>query len=202
MPVFFDANVGADPNSVLDFAELVKLFSRIPARQLIMFIDVCHSGGAAARTDESALDLGPSVGGLFTSRLMEALATTKARAAPTMRTLTTSTAPAKSSKTTCWIVRWFATPRTVSAEPSPIVTRIPWCEGIQIAFNSCPIRTSSRAKTTRLSDRYPLALRNRSALPMTETDDKLIVSAAMSGLNSQPVSGYSTPAASGIPKAL
>jgi hypothetical protein len=120
MPVFFDTNVGADPNSLLDFAELVKLFSRIPAKQLIMFIDACHSGGAAtrmttvaislrsvdvthsggspdiarvltaakgirsdiavmsaARTDESALDLGPSVGGLFTSRLMEALTTTR-----------------------------------------------------------------------------------------------------------------------------
>jgi len=120
MPVFFDTNVGADPNSLLDFAELVKLFSRIPAKQLIMFIDACHSGGAArrmttvaislrsvdvthsggspdiarvltaakgirsdiavmsaARTDESALDLGPSVGGLFTSRLMTALTTTR-----------------------------------------------------------------------------------------------------------------------------
>jgi len=120
MPVFFDTNVGADPNSLLDFAELVKLFSRIPAKQLIMFIDACHSGGAsrrmttvaislrsvdvthsggspdiarvltaakgirsdiavmsAARTDESALDLGPPVGGLFTSRLMTALITTK-----------------------------------------------------------------------------------------------------------------------------
>jgi hypothetical protein len=32
---------------------------------------------SAARTDESALDLGPSVGGLFTSKLMEALTTTR-----------------------------------------------------------------------------------------------------------------------------
>jgi hypothetical protein len=117
LPVFFDTNVGADPNSLLDFAELVKLFSRIRAKQLIMLIDACHSGGAAtrmttvaislrsvdvthsggspdiarvltaaegirsvmsaARTDESALDLGPSVGGLFTSRLMTALTTTR-----------------------------------------------------------------------------------------------------------------------------
>jgi hypothetical protein len=120
MPVFYDTNVGADPNNLLDFAELVKLFSRIPAKQLIMFIDACHSGGAAkqmttvaismrsvdvvhsggspdiarvltaakgirgdiavmsaARTDETALDLGPSVGGLFTSKLMSALATTR-----------------------------------------------------------------------------------------------------------------------------
>jgi hypothetical protein len=120
MPVFFDTNVGADPNGLLDFAELVKLFSRIPAKQLIMFIDACHSGGAAsrmttvaismrsvevshsggspdiarvltaakgirsdiavmsaARTDETALDLGPSVGGLFTSKLMNALTTTR-----------------------------------------------------------------------------------------------------------------------------
>jgi hypothetical protein len=120
MPVFYDTNVGADPNSLLDFAELVKLFSRIPAKQLIMFIDACHSGGAAkqmttvaismrsvevthsggspdiarvltaakgmrgdiavmsaARTDETALDLGPSVGGLFTSKLMNALTATR-----------------------------------------------------------------------------------------------------------------------------
>jgi len=120
MPVFYDTNVGADPNNLLDFAELVKLFSRIPAKQLIMFIDACHSGGAAkqmttvaismrsidvvhsggspdiarvltaakgiradiavmsaARTDETALDLGPSVGGLFTSKLMTALTATR-----------------------------------------------------------------------------------------------------------------------------
>jgi hypothetical protein len=37
---------------------------------------------------------------------------------------------------------------------------------------------------------------------MTETDEKLIAAAAINGLSSQPVHGYSTPAASGIPSAL
>lgn len=120
MPVFFDSNVAADPGGQLDFATLVRQFSRVPARQLIMLIDACHSGGAAAqmttvsirarsvevtrsggspdvarvmaaakglhsdiavmsaaRTDESALDLGPLVGGLFTSSLIKALVATK-----------------------------------------------------------------------------------------------------------------------------
>ena len=42
----------------------------------------------------------------------------------------------------------------------------------------------------------------RSALPMTDTEEKLIATAAMSGLSNQPVRGNSTPAASGIPNAL
>jgi hypothetical protein len=119
IPVFFDTDVGADPYALLDYEELVKLFAQIPAKQLIMLIDACYSGGATtlmttvaisarnvklshsggspdlarvisaakgarsdiavmsgARTDEVALDLGPSVGGLFTSKLMSALTTT------------------------------------------------------------------------------------------------------------------------------
>jgi hypothetical protein len=39
-------------------------------------------------------------------------------------------------------------------------------------------------------------------LLITDTEDKLIASAAMSGLSSNPVSGYRTPAAIGIPRAL
>jgi hypothetical protein len=120
IPVFFDTDVGADPYALLDYAELVKLFAQIPAKQLIMLIDACYSGGATtqmttvaislrsvnvarsggspdlarvmsaaagarsdiavmsgARTDETALDLGPTVGGLFTSKLMAALTTTR-----------------------------------------------------------------------------------------------------------------------------
>jgi hypothetical protein len=119
IPVFYDTDVGADPYAIMDYSELVKLFAQIPARQLIMLIDACHSGGATtlmttvaissrsvavahsggspdlsrvlsaakgarsdiavmsgARTDESALDLGPVVGGLFTSKLMAALTAT------------------------------------------------------------------------------------------------------------------------------
>lgn len=44
--------------------------------------------------------------------------------------------------------------------------------------------------------------RSRSALPMTDTDEKLMARAAMSGLNSHPNAGYRTPAAIGIPSAL
>jgi hypothetical protein len=37
---------------------------------------------------------------------------------------------------------------------------------------------------------------------MTETDERLIASAAISGLRSSPVDGYNTPAAIGMPSAL
>jgi hypothetical protein len=53
-----------------------------------------------------------------------------------------------------------------------------------------------------VGNRYSDMLRRRSALPITDMDERLIASAAMSGLNNQPVTGYSTPAASGIPNAL
>ena len=44
--------------------------------------------------------------------------------------------------------------------------------------------------------------RRRKALPITDTELKLMARAAISGDSSQPVSGYSTPAAIGIPSAL
>ena len=43
---------------------------------------------------------------------------------------------------------------------------------------------------------------NRSALVITDTEDKLIARAASSGLKSHPVTGYKTPAAMGMPRAL
>ena len=46
------------------------------------------------------------------------------------------------------------------------------------------------------------ARRSRRALPTTDTDDRLIASAASIGLNSTPNTGYSTPAATGTPSAL
>ena len=49
---------------------------------------------------------------------------------------------------------------------------------------------------------HALAFLKRSAFEITETDERLIARAAMSGLNNHPVGGYSTPAASGIPNAL
>ncbi len=47
-----------------------------------------------------------------------------------------------------------------------------------------------------------LLLRSRKALLITETELRLIASAAIMGDSSQPVNGYSRPAASGMPSAL
>ena len=44
--------------------------------------------------------------------------------------------------------------------------------------------------------------RKRSALAITEAELRLIANAAIMGDNNQPVSGYKTPAASGIPSEL
>ena len=120
LPVFYDTDVHAGPGTGLDFEELVHLFARIPARQLVMLLDTCHSGGAAtefatvsissrgveashssgapdlkqimkgvkasrgdiavmsaAKTDETAIDLGSKDGGLFTSSLLKGLKETQ-----------------------------------------------------------------------------------------------------------------------------
>lgn len=45
-------------------------------------------------------------------------------------------------------------------------------------------------------------LRSRSAFAITEAELRLIASAAIIGDSNQPVSGYSSPAASGTPSAL
>jgi hypothetical protein len=47
-----------------------------------------------------------------------------------------------------------------------------------------------------------LAARNRNAFPITETELNDIAAAAIMGLSNIPVSGYSTPAATGTPRAL
>ena len=62
----------------------------------------------------------------------------------------------------------------------------------------CPVGYSATPDDLRYLD----TLRKRNALPITETEDRLMASAAMSGLNNQPVTGYNTPAAKGIPNAL
>ncbi len=59
----------------------------------------------------------------------------------------------------------------------------------------------------RLGSRFRSSLthfmpRSRSALPTTEAELRLIANAAISGDSSQPVSGYSTPAATGMPRPL
>ena len=47
-----------------------------------------------------------------------------------------------------------------------------------------------------------LAVRKRSALLITDTEDKLMAAAAMTGLSSTPNTGYKTPAATGMPSPL
>jgi hypothetical protein len=49
---------------------------------------------------------------------------------------------------------------------------------------------------------YSFARRSRRALAMTDTELKLIAAAAKTGCNSNPVNGYSTPAAIGTPSRL
>lgn len=67
--------------------------------------------------------------------------------------------------------------------------------------------TSSCPCSTRLCDgvgpqTHTRLRRRRSALPMTDTELKLMARAAIMGDSSQPVSGYSTPAAMGMPSVL
>jgi len=65
-----------------------------------------------------------------------------------------------------------------------------------------PSAMPSTKREWRQLTRYPLAALRRRALAITDTDEKLMARAATRGLRSQPVRGYSTPAASGIPRAL
>jgi hypothetical protein len=51
-------------------------------------------------------------------------------------------------------------------------------------------------------ERHSLAVRNRSALPITDTEDKLIARLAITGESSNPKAGYNRPAAIGTPSAL
>jgi len=53
-----------------------------------------------------------------------------------------------------------------------------------------------------METRYRCLPRSRSALVMTETELKLMASAAIIGESSHPVKGYSTPAANGTPSEL
>ena len=49
---------------------------------------------------------------------------------------------------------------------------------------------------------YSARRRSRRALPITETELRLIAALAIIGLSSSPKNGYSTPAASGMPTTL
>jgi hypothetical protein len=61
---------------------------------------------------------------------------------------------------------------------------------------------SKRFADSAVTKPYTLTLRNRSALPTTDTDDRLIARAATIGLSKSPNAGYSRPAAIGTPNAL
>ena len=81
--------------------------------------------------------------------------------------------------------------------------RAHWLRPVGTPANECMVRVRNEndARCTPPL-RYNRALRSRNALPITDTELKLIASAAISGDSSQPVNGYSTPAARGIPSAL
>ena len=67
----------------------------------------------------------------------------------------------------------------------------------------CWLRCTARfACSGRLYSRRSETPRSRSALATTDTDEKLIASAASIGLSRRPNTGYSTPAATGTPSAL
>lgn len=53
-----------------------------------------------------------------------------------------------------------------------------------------------------LSHAYSLTFLRRNALPITETELRLIAAAAMIGDNNKPKKGYKTPAATGTPREL
>ena len=65
------------------------------------------------------------------------------------------------------------------------------------AYGSSPFAAAPHADRRRQA-----CTRKRSALLMTDTDDRLIAKAAISGLSNQPVTGYRIPAAIGMPSAL
>jgi hypothetical protein len=53
-----------------------------------------------------------------------------------------------------------------------------------------------------ITSRYSSVRRSRNALPMTDTELKLIAAAAIIGDSSKPKNGYNTPAATGTPSEL
>ena len=70
----------------------------------------------------------------------------------------------------------------------------PWSLGTEV--DSCPPRGGGIVQA------FSRTRPSRSAFPITDTDERLIASAAMMGESSMPDRGYSTPAATGTPAAL
>jgi hypothetical protein len=72
------------------------------------------------------------------------------------------------------------------------------------ATGSCrhPIRTRHMGRGAGTTPAHRAVFRRRRALPITETELRLIAAAASMGLSSRSKKGYSTPAATGTPRAL
>jgi len=68
--------------------------------------------------------------------------------------------------------------------------------------SATPMPAHSPCATRSMRQPRSAARRSRSALPTTDAELRLIASAAIIGDSSQPVNGYSSPAASGTPSAL
>ena len=100
------------------------------------------------------------------------------------------------------------TPQPNQSLPDVNVTQL-GCQSQTVALRSALCLFS--ATVGELPGRYATAAapghcssspRNRSALPMTETELRLMAAAAIIGLSSRPKTGYRTPAATGMPAAL
>lgn len=97
-------------------------------------------------------------------------------------------------------------------QPGPInraegnATTAPYIFPHRVGTGSIIEKTASplQRQTSAIADdsRHSGTRRNLSALLTTDTDDRLIASAASIGDSVMPSSGYSTPAASGTPAAL
>jgi len=74
--------------------------------------------------------------------------------------------------------------------------------GQRLRASATPMPAHSPCATMSMRQRASAALRSRSALPTTDAELRLIASAAIIGDSSQPVNGYSSPAARGTPSAL
>src|SRR5262245_44980114 len=74
-------------------------------------------------------------------------------------------------------------------------------KGYAAAVASTPMHAHCRPPR-KYAAPYSGSLRNRKALPITDTELRLMAALAIIGLSSNPNAGYSTPAATGTPRAL
>ena len=84
----------------------------------------------------------------------------------------------------------------VLAPPGPVTSAL----ARRAASTICEVGDSAKINLT--PSPYSLTPRNRKALAMTDTLDRLIAAAAIIGDIKSPVTGYRIPAATGMPMAL